>query len=90
MAANTHAAGFIELLLLVFGTLGFPCNPRARAGSSLPTMPLPTRVVQGGGEFLIVGNFRIAVKGYKEPRLERARRRFLNHLSSETGMPLWR
>ena len=90
MVANTRAAGFIKLLLLAFGALGFFCNPRAQAGSSLPTMPVPTRVVQGEGEFLIDGNFRIAVKGYKEPRLERARRRFLNLLSSETGIPLWR
>jgi hexosaminidase len=30
------------------------------------------------------------LRGYKEPRLERARQRFLDTLSRETGIPLWR
>jgi hexosaminidase len=53
-------------------------------------MPLPAHAVLGQGEFLIDGNFGIALKGYKEPRLERAQQRFLGVLSSETGIPLWR
>jgi hexosaminidase len=53
-------------------------------------MPLPTHVVQGEGEFLIDGDFGIALKGFTEPRLERARQRFLDTLSQETGIPLWR
>ena len=53
-------------------------------------MPLPAHVVQGKGEFLIDGSFGIALKGYKDGRLERARKRFLETLSRETGIPLWR
>jgi hexosaminidase len=53
-------------------------------------MPLPAHVVRGQGEFLIDGNFGIALKGYTEPRLERAQQRFLDTLSQETGIPLWR
>ena len=53
-------------------------------------MPLPSHVVQGQGQFLIEGNFGIALQGYTEPRLERAKQRFLVTLSRETGIPLWR
>ncbi len=53
-------------------------------------MPLPAQVMQGEGEFLIDGGFGIALKGYQDARLERARQRFLGTLSRETGIPLWR
>ena len=53
-------------------------------------MPLPAHVTQGEGEFVINGHFGVALKGYKEPRLERAQQRFLDLLSKETGIPLWR
>jgi hexosaminidase len=45
---------------------------------------------RGRGEFQIDGSFGIAFTGYIEPRLERARQRFLDTLSRETGIPLWR
>src|SRR5215472_11793298 len=63
---------------------------RAQVKSSLPTMPLPAHVALGEGEFPVDGNFGIILKGYREPRLERARQRFLDTLSRETGIPLWR
>ena len=53
-------------------------------------MPLPAHAVPGNGEFVIDGAFGIELKGYTEPRLERARQRFLDILSRETGIPLWR
>jgi hexosaminidase len=89
MFANTRRAGFIKPLFFLWA-LSFPGSLRAQAGSALPIMPLPAHAVQGEGEFLIDGNFGIALKGYNEPRLKRARRRFLDLLSSETGIPLWR
>lgn len=63
---------------------------RAQPKSSLPIMPLPAHVVLGEGEFSIDGTFGVVLKGYKEPRLERAQQRFLDTLSQETGIPLWR
>lgn len=53
-------------------------------------MPLPAHYERGSGEFIIDGSFGITLKGYKEARLERARQRFLDTLSRETGIPLWR
>ena len=61
----------------------------AQVQATLPIMPLPSHVVQGQGQFLIEGNFGIVLQGYTEPRLERAKQRFLVTLSRETGLPLW-
>ena len=44
----------------------------------------------GQGEFPIDGSFGIVMRGYNEARLERAQQRFLDVLSRETGIPLWR
>ncbi len=77
-------------LLLVFCALSLPGNLLAQEKNSLALMPMPANVVQGEGEFVIDGNFGVALEGYKEPRLERAQQRFLNILSKETGIPLWR
>src|SRR5215472_17381173 len=53
-------------------------------------MPMPSHVTRGNGEFVVDGTFGIELKGYTEPRLEHARKRFLDILSRETGIPLWR
>jgi hexosaminidase len=70
--------------------LSLSCDVHAQEEHSLLMMPLPSHAEPGSGEFLIGGNFGIALKGYAEPRLERARQRFLDILSRETGIPLWR
>ncbi len=56
----------------------------------LPLMPLPAQVKPGEGEFLITNGFGVTLEGFQEPRLERAKQRFLNMLSRQTGIPLWR
>jgi hexosaminidase len=88
--SNSRVAGFIGLVALAFCTLSFPSDLRAQQKSSIAIMPVPARVIQGQGEFLIDGGFGIVLKGYREARLERARQRFLDTLSRETGVPLWR
>jgi len=88
--ANSRLVGFVGFLLLGFWTLDLPRNLFAEENNSPMIMPLPAHVVRGEGEFLIDGGFGIGLKGYREPRLERARQRFLDTLSQETGIPLWR
>ena len=61
-----------------------------QAQAPLPLMPLPAQVKPGEGEFLINNGFGITLQGFQEPRLERAKQRFLNVLSKQTGIPLWR
>ncbi|MGC2402997.1 MAG: family 20 glycosylhydrolase [Acidobacteriaceae bacterium] len=70
--------------------LGCLASAVVRAQAPLPLMPLPARVSPGQGEFLINNGFGIAIEGYQEPRLDRARQRFLDILSRQTGIPLWR
>jgi hexosaminidase len=62
----------------------------AQGQTALPLMPLPQHATPGTGEFVINNGFGIALEGYQEPRLDRAKQRFLNILSRETGIPLWR
>src|SRR6267154_2030326 len=90
IVANSRLTGFIGFLLLASCVFVIPSNLRAQEKGSLLVMPIPAHVVQREGEFLIDGAFGIALKGYKEARLERARQRFLDTLSRETGIPLWR
>jgi hexosaminidase len=78
------------LLSILACILVFPMHLKAQSQTTLPIMPLPSHVVQGQGQFLIDGNFGVALQGYTEPRLERAKQRFLVTLSRETGIPLWR
>jgi hexosaminidase len=70
--------------------LGLPSAGHGQDRRELPIMPLPAHAVLGQGDFLIDGTFGIELKGYTEPRLQRARQRFLDTLSRETGIPLWR
>ncbi|MEO6828794.1 MAG: family 20 glycosylhydrolase, partial [Acidobacteriaceae bacterium] len=60
----------------------------AQAARALPIMPLPAHVVQGQGAFPIDAKFGVALEGYTEPRLERARQRLLDQLFRQTGIPL--
>jgi hexosaminidase len=79
------------LLRIVCMTLLLSCISAGivRAQAPLPLMPLPSQVKPGTGEFLINNGFGITLQGYEEPRLERAKQRFLKILSRETGIPLW-
>ena len=81
---------FMWSAVLGFSIFILPINSRAQEPGPLQIMPLPSHAVQSEGEFLIDGQFGIELKGYSEPRLERARQRFLDTLSRETGIPLWR
>jgi hexosaminidase len=64
-------------------------NATLQAETPLSIMPLPAHVVTDTGSFPIDGSFQVLIEGYTEPRLERARDRFLANLSSKTGIPLW-
>ena len=83
---------FCSVLLLVGCTLIMFMSGvlSAQSKTALALMPMPAHVVEGHGEFIVDGKFGVALQGYQGPRLLRARQRFLNTLSQETGIPLWR
>jgi hexosaminidase len=59
----------------------------AQVPSALPLMPMPSHLTAGDGQLLIDGGFSVQIEGYSEPRLVTARKRFLDTLSRETGIP---
>ncbi len=78
---HSYCASFI----LCFGLLtGY--SP-VRAQTPLPIIPLPANAVQGTGSLLVDHGIKFVFEGYTEPRLERARIRFFDTLSRETGIP---
>lgn len=79
-----------SVLLIAYCVWGCTLHLSAQDQNPLPIMPLPSHVVRGQGQFLIDASFGIALEGYTEPRLKRAQQRFLDTLSHETGIPLWR
>jgi len=81
---------FVRVLVLGLFTLSYPVMLCAQEQDSLGIMPIPANVTQGEGRFVVDGSFGIALEGFREARLERARQRFLDVLSRETGIPLWR
>jgi len=61
-------------------------NPEAGSGA-LSLMPVPASVTPGSGQYLVTGQFAVTLSGYSEPRLLRARQRFMDTLGRETGIP---
>jgi hexosaminidase len=57
-----------------------------QAQTPLSLIPLPAAAVQGTGNLIVDHGLRVVFEGYTEPRLERARIRFLGTLSRETGI----
>jgi len=57
--------------------------------SALAMVPMPTHATLGNGRFLFDKGFDMVFVGYTEPRLERARLRFLETFSRKTGMRHW-
>ena len=72
-------------LLLCFGAE----NMLQAQNSDLAVMPLPAHWQRGAGAFVVDRSIGVEFEGYTEPRLERARERFLERLSGETGILIW-
>lgn len=72
--------------LCVFAFMMIPHAPAQKAGS-LSLMPMPSHISQGQGQLKVDSNFTVVLEGYKDARLELARKRFLKTLSRQTGIP---
>ena len=75
------------LCVFSFAFLSFTTTSGAQSAASLDLMPLPAHVVTGTGQLPIDGGFSVALTGYREPRLDVAKERFLATLGRETGIP---
>jgi hexosaminidase len=86
---TTHLLCVASRLFFAAALMNAP-TMRGQAEAGLQVMPLPAHSAPGEGQFLIDGSFGIALEGYREPRLVLGEQRFLDTLSRETGIPLWR
>jgi hexosaminidase len=77
-------------LTIIFGAVISTPHAGGQSATTLPLMPMPASVTVGQGEFVIDGQFGVAFDGFTEPRLMRARERFLDTLTVETGIPFFR
>src|SRR5262249_398842 len=59
---------------------------KSQSSAKLNLMPQPASVQMGSGSLKIDGAFSVAFTGYKEPRLERAKARFMEQLSRQTAI----
>ncbi len=51
-------------------------------------MPVPAKISFEQGKLPVNSEFRVVLTGYQEPRLKRAARRLIQHLSTQTGIHL--
>jgi hexosaminidase len=77
---------FSVFCFIIFSAL-FNSTLSAQAPGALALMPMPSHITMGEGQFLIDGGFSVQFEGYSEPRLVAARKRFLDRLSRQTGIP---
>jgi hexosaminidase len=59
----------------------------AQGRGQLALMPMPARVTEGEGQFLIDGSFAVALEDYQDQRVVKGKRRFMETLYRETGIP---
>lgn len=79
----------IKYLIISLGALFFFGNAFDLSAQATPSLlPLPKKVVLGSGELALNHGLHVKFEGYQEPRLERAKLRFLNIFSKETGIPV--
>jgi hexosaminidase len=74
--------GFVCSLVLVQGSVA-RCQE-----TPLPLMPLPAHMVMGEGQFAVDGSLGVEIQGYSDGRLVSGKKRFLNILYRETGIPV--
>jgi len=86
MKRTSWMRGMMMVGMLLIAGLVQPAS-QAQAERPLNLMPWPSSVQAGNGDLHIDASFSVALSGHTEPRLDDAVRRFLRHLSRETGIP---
>ena len=76
---------FLKLICIV--AVICAASSRAQDINTLAIMPMPAHLTQGQGQLKIDSNFTVGLEGYKDPRLQSARIRFISALSRQTGIP---
>jgi len=77
---------FLFLAIALFFSQVVSCSSREKPKN--PVVPFPAKISFEQGRLEVGSEFRVILKGYVEPRLERAVRRMIHRLSAQTGIPL--
>ncbi len=85
-----NSPSFIRLagLLSIFLAAIAMRQSGAASSAHLRLMPVPAQINVGEGKLVIDGSFRVALAGYREPRIQRTAGRFLQRLAQQTGIPI--
>ena len=75
------------VMLIAFLSSIAPVPGWAASPPHLRLMPLPAQMTLGDGKMVIEADFRVALSGYQEPRIQNAVGRFLQRLQDRTGVP---
>ena len=83
---RTYLNWLVSISCAVFLLALLAAPLRSQSANDLNVMPLPAKAQLGSGSLKMDGTFSIVLAGFQEPRLERARERFLVHLGHQTGL----
>jgi hexosaminidase len=78
----------IKRILFAALVAGIAVGAPSACAETYNLMPLPAKVEPGSGRLVIDGRFRVALEGYREPRIEAAAARLIERLAQQTGIPL--
>jgi len=78
----------LKSILLVAITAGIALGSSSAWAETYNLMPLPAKLEPGSGRLAIDGSFRVALEGFREPRLDGVATRLIQRLSRQTGIPL--
>ena len=78
--------GLISILLVAI-TTGITLASSSAWAETYNLMPLPAKLEPGSGRLVIDGSFRVALEGFREPRLDGVAARLIQRLSRQTGIP---
>lgn len=81
---------FILIFIIILSFLIIVTAAPSTSGeiSRCNLMPMPAKISFGQGKLPVDSEFRVVLSGFNEPRLQRAVRRMIQHLSTNTGIPL--
>ncbi len=77
-----------RLLPICVVALAWATHTSGQAQSLPALMPLPAHLDPRSGQMLLDGSFDATIDGFSEPRLERARTRFMARMVQQTGIPM--
>jgi len=84
--AGVEMKGLISIVIAALG-VAITMGPTPAPAQTYHLMPQPAKLEPGFGHLVIDSTFRVALEGFREPRLQSAAVRLIRQLSRQTGIP---